>query len=307
MMKQFRQLCVFSVLLSAMIWFLADSVHLRSAAVEALSLCARSVIPALFPFLVVSSLLVRLGFANWVTPWCSGLMASLFRLPGHAGSALILGLVAGYPVGARTAADLYRSRLLTRDEAQRLTTFCNNSNPVFLISVLGSGVFHSVRIGVWLWLIHVASAILTGILFRGRQGTGVHRSIPLPPASAPPPFFSAFVASVRSAAETMLSVCAFVTLFYTLTSPLSASRSPLGGVLVGGLELFSLSPLLSNDSFSFLAAAGCSGWGGLSVLCQTAAALGNSGLSLRSCALGKLCQSLLSVLLALPVSVWLFP
>lgn len=71
---------------------------------------------------------------------------------GCASSALLLGLVGGYPIGAQTAAGLYRDRLLTREEAQRLLTFCNNANPVFLISVLGAGVFGSVRVGVWLWL-----------------------------------------------------------------------------------------------------------------------------------------------------------
>ncbi|MFR0770562.1 MAG: hypothetical protein ACLSHO_14075 [Dysosmobacter sp.] len=73
----------------------------------------------------------------------------------------------GYPIGARTAAELYASGDLTRQEAERLLTFCNNSNPVFLISVLGVGVFGSVRAGLWLWLIHVCAALLTGLLFRG--------------------------------------------------------------------------------------------------------------------------------------------
>lgn len=305
-MKRFLQFFVFSALLGTLVWFLADSARLRAAAVEALSLCAHAVIPALFPFLVVSSLLVRLGFAGWVTPWCTGLMASLFRLPGHAGSALILGLIAGYPVGARTAAELYRSHLLTQDEAQRLTAFCNNSNPVFLISVLGGGVFQSIRLGVWLWLIHVASALLTGLLFRGRKVPSRRHASPSP-APVPESISAAFVSSVRNAATTMLTVCAFVTLFYTLASPLSGLGTPLCAMLVGCLELFSLTPLLSNDAFGFLLAAGCSGWGSLSVLCQTAAVLEESGLSLRFCALGKLCQGVLSVLLAIPITGWLFP
>ena len=130
---------------------------------KALTLCAGTVIPALFPFMVVTGLLVRLGFGQWLAPDMAGLMASLFRLPGCAGSALLLGLVGGYPIGARTAAELYASGDLTRQEAERLLTFCNNSNPVFLISVLGAGVFGSVRAGLWLWLIHVCAALLTGL------------------------------------------------------------------------------------------------------------------------------------------------
>ena len=127
------------ILCGILVWFLADARQLRLEAAKALTLCAGTVIPALFPFMVVTGLLVRLGFGQWLAPDMAGLMASLFRLPGCAGSALLLGLVGGYPIGARTAAELYASGDLTRQEAERLLTFCNNSNPVFLISVLRPG------------------------------------------------------------------------------------------------------------------------------------------------------------------------
>ena len=151
-------------------WFLADAGEIRQWAAEALALCGRSVVPALFPFLVLSSLLVSLGFGELVSPYLAGLMTPLFRLPGCASSALLLGLAGGYPIGAQTAARLYQEGSLTRGEAERLLAFCNNSNPVFLISVLGAGVFGSVRAGVWLWLIHILAALLTGLVFRREIG-----------------------------------------------------------------------------------------------------------------------------------------
>ena len=76
-----------------LVWFLADAGRTRAAAGEALALCARSVIPALFPFLVVSTLLVSLGFGR--SSRLAGLMTPLFRQPGSAGTALVLGLVGG--------------------------------------------------------------------------------------------------------------------------------------------------------------------------------------------------------------------
>ena len=102
------------ILCGILVWFLADARQLRLEAAKALTLCAGTVIPALFPFMVVTGLLVRLGFGQWLAPDMAGLMASLFRLPGCAGSALLLGLVGGYPIGARTAAELYASGDLTR-------------------------------------------------------------------------------------------------------------------------------------------------------------------------------------------------
>lgn len=285
------------ILCALLLWFLADARRVRAAASEALYLCAHAVIPALFPFLAVSGLLLSLGFGAWVSPRLAGLMA-LYRLPGCAGSALLLGLVGGYPIGAGTAAELYRSHQLTEDEASRLLAFCNNSNPVFLISVLGDGVFGSARVGLWLWLIHVLSALLTGLCFRGPR---VPRKREAPPrlSAAPVPSFAAcFVKSVQSAASGMLSVCAFVTLFYVLGKPLSILDAPWSALLTGLLELFSLTPLLPASRMGFLLAAGLSGWGGLSVLCQTAAVLDDTRLSLRTCFLGKALQGLLSLLLA---------
>ncbi len=279
-------------------WFLADAGEIRQRAAEALALCGRSVIPALFPFLVLSILLVSLGFGELVSPYLAGLMTPLFRLPGCASSALLLGLAGGYPIGAQTAARLFQEGSLTRGEAERLLAFCNNSNPVFLISVLGAGVFGSVRTGVWLWLIHILSALLAGLAFRGGRESGPPRYVKRESASHPFSLAAALVEAVRGGLAGMLSVCAFVIFFYVLAAPLAALGGRLGPLLVGLTELFSLTPLLTADGFGFVLAAGCAGWGGLSVLCQTAAVLEGSGLRLRSCLLGKALQGLLSAALA---------
>lgn len=280
-----------------LVLFLAEAGFVRAAAAEALSLCARSVIPALFPFLVVSSLLLSLGLGELLSPMLAGLMEPLFRVDGVGSSALLLGLVGGYPIGAKTAADLYRGGRLSRPEAERLLAFCNNSNPVFLISVLGVGVFGSVRAGVWLWLIHLLSALLTGLLFRNHGGPA-RRQAGGTAAFQAVSLFAAFVAAVRESLSGMLSVCAFVTFFYVLARPLASLGGWLGPVLVGLTELFSLTPLLRPGRFGFILASAMAGWGGLSVLCQTAAVLEGSGLRLQSCAAGKAVQGLLAGLLA---------
>ena len=280
-----------------LVLFLAEAGFVRAAAAEALSLCARSVIPALFPFLVVSSLLLSLGLGELLSPMLAGLMEPLFRVDGVGSSALLLGLVGGYPIGAKTAADLYRGGRLSRPEAERLLAFCNNSNPVFLISVLGVGVFGSVRAGVWLWLLHLLSALLTGLLLRNHGGPA-RRQAGGTAAFQAVSLAAAFVAAVRESLSGMLSVCAFVTFFYVLARPLASLGGWLGPVLVGLTELFSLTPLLRPDRFGFILASAMAGWGGLSVLCQTAAVLEGSGLRLQSCVAGKAVQGLLAGLLA---------
>ena len=297
MKKRWRATACF-FLCSALAICLAEAGAVRQAAADALSLCARSVVPATFPFLVVSAWLVKLGFGELAAPWLAGLMEPLFRVSGAGSSALLLGMTAGYPIGAGAAAELYREGSLSRSEAERLLTFCNTGNPVFFISVLGSGVFGSVRTGLYLWLIHLLSALLTGLLLRGRGGSGrLRQSLRTQPFRAVS-LAGSFVAAVRSALTTQVNVCAFVTFFYVAARPLAAAGGPFSTVLVGLTELYSLVPLLAADRFSFVLASVMTAWGGLSVLCQTAAVLEDSGLPLAPCLRGKLVQSLLSGALA---------
>lgn len=286
------------LLCGVLVWLLSDAADIRTAVETALFLCAHSVIPALFPFLVVSSLLLSLGFGQMVAPSLAGFMEPLFRVSGAGSAALLLGLVGGYPIGAKTTAELYGAGELTRDEAQRLLAFSNNSNPVFLISVLGVGVFSSVRTGIWLWLIHIAGALATGLCFRGREKIPTRRRVARPIPVLSVRFSSALVNAVGGALRGILSVCAFVTFFFVLSRPLVRLGGRLGAILVGLTELFSLTPLLTADRFGFILAAGATGWGGLSVLCQSAAVLEPSGLGLRSCLLGKALQGVFSALLA---------
>jgi len=295
------------LLVTGLFWLLLDAADVRQAVLESLALCVKSVIPSLFPFLAVSTLLMSLGFGEWIAQPLSGLMR-LYQVDGAGASALILGLIGGYPVGARTAATLARDGLLSREEGERLLTFCNNSNPAFLINVLGLGVFGSTRAGVWLWLIHILSALLAGLLLcRGHR-----RQTPAPRTAPPSPPFraarlsTAFVEAVQSALRAMASICAFVVLFYVMALPLRRIGGTAGTILAGVLELFSTTPRLTADAAGFVLAAGLSGWGGLSVHCQTMAVLGDSGLSSIPCVAGKALQGLFSALLAMTLYPYVF-
>lgn len=278
----------------------------RSGMQEGLRLCGTSVIPALFPFLVVSSLLIALGCGELLSGPLTFLMQPLFRVDGAGACALVLGWIGGYPIGPRTTAELYRDGLLSKPEAERLLSFCNNANPAFVISVLGVGTFSSVRIGLWLWLIQIASSLLTGLLFRsqGRETPGACR--PRRPSSRTASFSEAFVGAVGAGLSSILSICALVLFFYILAQPLRALPGPIGLFLSGTLELFSTAPHIPATAAGFLLASALCGWGGWSVQFQTRAVLSGSGLSLRNCFWGKLCQSILSAGLALAAAPRLF-
>ena len=265
-----------------------------AAAQEGLLLCYRTVIPSLFPFFVAVSLLVQLGFSSWLQHLAAPFMGPLFRLRGVCAMPLLAGLLGGYPTGARTAADLYSRGLATRQEAEVLLGFCNNCGPAFLLSFVGVGMLGSVRAGAWLLLVHIAAALLTGMLLcRLARSRGPSLPPARPDREEAVPLPRALTCSVGGALTSTLGICAYVVLFRVVTALLPGALPPWA---MGFLEMVSAVAAVDPDPGGFVAAAGIVAWGGLSVHCQTMSVAGD--LSLKWHWIGKALQAAISVALA---------
>lgn len=259
-----------------MLALLSRSAIAKAAVVQALSLCASSLLPSLFPFFVAVSFALNCGLFH------------LLRAVGiPTGPVLfLLGALGGYPTGGRTVGESYRAGLLDRDEAARLLGCCNNAGPAFILTVVGEGVFHDAACGAALLLIHLLAAAIVGVL--------LCRRAPPRPMDAPPPLTAAaFINAVKGAAEAMVHLCAFVVFFSVVMALL-----PFPACVSGLLELTTGITALPPHRDSFIMAAAFLGWGGVSVHAQTAAVLADSGLSLRYYFLGKILHGLLSAGLA---------
>ena len=260
---------------------------------EGLALCAGTVIPSLFPFFVVVSLLLQLGLAETLQGLCGPFMGPLFRMRGVCALPLLAGLLGGYPAGARTAAELFQQGRLSRREAELLLGFCDNCGPAFLLGYVGAGVLGDARAGAYLYLIHVLSALLAGmVLCRLCPGRGPAlpggrteaRSVPFP---------QALTAAGGGAVTATLNICAFVVLFRVLAALLPPV---LPGAALGVLEMVTGVSALSPGRAGFVWAGAIVGWGGLSVHCQALSAA--APLSFRWHWAGKALQVALSAAMA---------
>ena len=314
-----RDLCLGLGLLCATLALMFWPQEAMEAAREGLRLCYNVILPSLFPFFVLSALVVDLGLAGYIGRALEGLMRPLFRVPGACASAFVLGFVGGYPVGARTALSLYQKGMCTKTEAERLLAFCNNSGPAFILGVVGAGVFASSRVGVLLYLAHAAASVCVGLLFRFYRGEEGRREGRAAPTFQAERFTTAFTGAIKNSFLSTLNICAFVVFFTvvikllflsgvlpglagvlgTLFSPLGFSTRWAERLLTGLIELTSgvwtltgagtMSGRLSMAAFLL-------GWAGLSVHCQVLSFLGGSGLSVKTYIGGKLLHGGLSAL-----------
>ncbi len=136
----------------------------HQAAVRGLLIWRDILLPALFPFFILSELLLGLGVVRLLGALLEPVMRPLFRLPGSAGFVMVLGFLAGYPVAAKLTAQLYRSAELTRSEAERLVGTATTADPIFIIGAVAVGLFHNQEIAIILLIAHYGASIILAFL-----------------------------------------------------------------------------------------------------------------------------------------------
>ena len=247
---------------------------------QGLEICINTLLPSLFPFLILSSFLTKSGADSFLgkalgRPICAALGLS----PGGVG-ALLLSILCGFPIGTITATALLERGELDCAEWERLMPILNNPGASFLIGAVGGGMLGSVRAGVALFCIVWLSALLLALterLLMGRKTVGA--AVALPPTSHST-LTADLTASIGGALATLLPIFSFVIFFSCLATCLSAALAALGApvalsvLIIGFLELTAgvgkaTSALSVQTAFCLCAA--FSGFSGLSFCLQFAA------------------------------------
>ncbi len=245
-------------------------------------LCAYTMIPALFPFMVVSEWMVRGDAGEMLASWWPlRRFGAVLGLSQAGLCAFLMGVLCGFPIGARVAAAYYRRGRLEANEFSRVLCLCNLPSTAFLVNAVGAGLFGSAALGRWLCLLSFASALLIGLVLRmgdvvrGRK----RRTVACACVTLGQQSKQTLPSVLSAAAGSMLNVCATVILFSSLTSVLDCALAQAGvspgargrACLLGLLELSGGAAEVAAAFEPVPAAVMCAalvGWGGFSVHCQ---------------------------------------
>ncbi len=291
--RQWRTLGVLLLFAAIALLLLLFPRAVASGISRGLSICSSVLIPALFPFLVLSGVVVRSGIAGSIGNRLEPVTRILFELPGCCAMGILIAFFGGYPAGASAIGDLVRCGQLGKEDAKRMLRFCVNGGPAFLVAAVGAGLMNSTAFGWLLLSAHWGSSLLMGILGAKRK-----KSLRTVCSTTHKTSLSvAFVEAVTNACGTMLTMCGFVLVFATvlalgdviLQNPvittLLACLLEVNCGCVAVMEFPSLAPFLL----------GCTvGFGGLCVHCQAAAQLHGTGVMHSSFFLSRTAHALLT-------------
>lgn len=261
------------------------------------------ILPSIFPFYVAANFLTSSDLCVKAANKLSPVTKKLFGLSGCSSIAILIGFVSGYPAGAKITADLYEKELITRKEAYTLSAFTNNCGPLFLIGTVGSGLLGNHKIGIILWLIHILSALLTGMIFRCRSKDQIpyHLAPGLSPSKK-----QGLSPCMTDAMMSMIPIGAAVIFFSAFIGIIDSLRlipeglSPLTGIveITNGISRTvseeGLSPVIKMCLLSAIAA-----WSGISVHIQVTGILSNAGLSSKKYFLGKIFHMIIATFITL--------
>ncbi|MBR2721984.1 MAG: hypothetical protein IKB75_04310 [Clostridia bacterium] len=287
-----------------------------------LLLCARTVIPSLFPFMVLSEWMINGGIERFFPKKLLLLGEKLLGFSPSAFCAILLGAVCGFPVGAKCLCLAYRKGGIGKRELERGLALSSNPSSAFLISAVGVSLWGSRRFGTVLYATVLASSLLYGLVaWRFQRKREPKRTFTTSPDVPPQNVRGVrlFTDSVFSATASMLSVCAYILFFSALMGCLGMLVTHLGASAAVGTGLFCIFELSGGISAAaglqdpMLAAwltAFAAGWSGISVHCQILSVCDSvckkEALSYRAYLFGKLAQGLLCSLL-FGLIFWLFP
>lgn len=295
-----------------------------AAASNGLALWATCVVPSLFPFFVITHLLSHTKIVGLMGKLLDKIMRPLFNVPGVGGFAFVMGLISGYPVGAKIVSDFRKDGLVTKSEGERMLAFTNNSGPLFILSSVGISLFGDTKTGLLLLGTHILACITVGIVlgkFSKKSDIEFKSNYNMNSSTTQPVSFKnlgeILGKSINESISTLLLIGGFVVIFSVIISILNQTQvldllaqffKPILNML--GFDLSFAKPLVSGIleltnginlvanipmkaiSQNIVLCAFLLGFGGFSVFLQVFSIVSKTDLSMKKYFIGKLMQGL---------------
>lgn len=293
-------------------------------------LWANNVIPSLFPFFIATELL---GFTNIIPKigkLLNPIMRPIFNVPGCGAYAMLMGIISGYPIGAKIVTNFRENGMCSKEECERLLAFTNNSGPLFIIGTVGISLFYNSLIGVLLFITHFLACLTVGFIFRfwknsksnKTQGISSYHSSAYNSKSVSFSNLGEVLSkAISSATNTILMIGGFVVLFSVVLSILensnfiniiSSALEPIFNIfginnsgfisgfisgiieLTNGVQKISVIPC-KEISTNILLCSALLGFGGISILLQVFSIISKTDISIKPYIIGKILHGIFAL------------
>jgi len=276
-----------------------------------------SVLPSLLPFLFLSKVLNSIGATKLLSKLFSPL-TKLLKAPKITSFVMLMSFICGYPIGAKLVGELYKSGDITKSEAKTIITLSTTSGPIFVIGAVGAGLYNNVALGGVIFLVHIISSLVVGIIFSCKNKKSTEDSSRALNSSFIKP--NLLEDATVSTFYSVLTVAVYVSIFYMFIDMLIDLHflECIEKIFVFFLNLLNIDPScakgiasgliemtrgckdlseINNPTLLISLSSGLISFSGVSIIMQSMAFLSGTQISTRYFLLVKLCQFIVGIIL----------
>lgn len=223
MKKNIYNLLTILLLLLILSSILIYSQETLKSVLFAFNIWEENIFPSLFPFFVISDLLMNYGFVNILGELTKKIMNKLFYLPGEASFVIIASMLSGFPSSAKFVKSLLEEQKINTEEAEYLLSFTHFSNPLFVIGVIGSTMLKSKKLGFIILFCHIISNFIIAIVIRKKRevDTSTINIDKLFTINSNKSFIQVLTSSITKTINTLILLLGIVTTFLVLSTLIS--------------------------------------------------------------------------------------
>lgn len=279
-----------------------------NGAAGGLMLWFQIILPTLFPFMLISSVMLCSGGLRIVSRLLGRISSRIFATSRDGSFAVLTGFLCGYPMGAKTAADLCRLKIISYQEAGYLLSFCNNTSPVFIVNFIVWKTLETEELILPSLLILSGTPVVLSFVFR-RYYLGGAKNFAAGSKSLSEkkrPFdLTVFDKCMMDSFESVLNVGGYIIFFSVLISILEKAAGDIPAVtfLMPALEITNgiryIADRIDDITLSFPLILGLTSFGGFCSAAQTQCMLKGTGLPLFPYLMQKLAAALTASLTGL--------
>ena len=230
-----KNIIYLSILTAFLFEMLFNSSLIINSVSFSFSLCINSLFPSLFPFMILSNILMEYGFVDIASELLKPLM-KLFKSHEYGSFILILSIISGSPSNAKYIHELLNKNLINEYIATKLLLFTHFVNPLFVINTIGVSFLHNKLLGIIILISHYLGNFIVGVIFRNYHKINIQNKINLCKAinslNKKNNFINILTNSIISSINTLLIILGVITTCLIITTLID-----INPLLTGFLEI----------------------------------------------------------------------
>lgn len=311
MKNKIINIIVITLTLISLIELLINKTLIFNTISYSMNLWISSIIPSLFPFFVISDILIKYNITNYIPKFIKKIFTKLFNVSDNIVTIFFLSLISGFPSNARNVRSMYDMKLISDKEASHALIFTHFSNPLFILGTVSIFFLHNETLGLIILISHYLSNIILGIISRNYNAIPIiNNNLNI---NKQENFPKIFIGAIKNAIDTLLTILGTLTCFLVISAMIinSINISPynstiLKGILEITMGLRSLSLIKISDIYKVVISSMFISFGGLSVHMQVLSFLIDTNISYRNFFIARIFHSIISAIISYILYIIIF-